>query len=150
MRRSILFLMLGIFCTSLFIAAISVYVFHDVDHDQIGRWNEAFARLCVEGVLFTLTVAGPAWLLTLLGQRLFHLRDYSPRPKLGLFLGIGLTIFQYPWEFAGRKLFPRLADSFLSFYLIAAIVLCAIVLLRDSFMQKTKLLIALGEPPPSP
>jgi hypothetical protein len=130
-----LFLMLGIFCTALFIAAISVYVFHDVDQDKIGHWTEAFAVLCAESVLFTLLVAGPVWLLTLLGRHLFHLRDYSPRAMLGLFLGIGVTMFQYPWEFSARKLFPKLAESALSFYLIVAIVLCTVVLLRDTFRQ---------------
>jgi hypothetical protein len=86
-----LFLVLGILCTALFIAAISVYIFHDVDQDKIGHWTEAFAGLCVESVLFTLIVGGPVWLLTLLGRHLFHLRDYSPRAMLGLFLGIGVT-----------------------------------------------------------
>jgi hypothetical protein len=60
MRRSILFLILGILCSALFIAVISVYVLHDVDHDQIGNLNEAFARLCVESVLFALIVGGAA------------------------------------------------------------------------------------------
>jgi hypothetical protein len=51
--------MLGIFCTALFVAAISVYIFHDVDHDKIGHWNEAFAGLCVESVSFTLIIGAP-------------------------------------------------------------------------------------------
>jgi hypothetical protein len=130
-----LFLMLGIFSTALFTSAIAVYVFRDVAQDNIGHRTEAFAGLCVESVLFTLVVGGPVWLLTLLGRRLFHLRDYSPRAMLGLFLGIGLTMFQYPWEFAARKLFPKLAESALSFYLMVAIVLCTVVLLRDNFRQ---------------
>jgi hypothetical protein len=130
-----LFLMLGIFCTALFTSAIAVYVFRDVAQDNIGHRTEAFAGLCAESVLFTLIVGGPVWLLTLLGRRLFHLRDYSPRAMLGLFLGIGLTMFQYPWEFAARKLFPKLAESALSFYLVVAIVLCTVVLLRDNFRQ---------------
>jgi len=135
MLRSIRFLLLGIFCAFLSTVAISVYVFHDVDQDKIGHWNEAFAGLCVEGVLFTLVVGVPAWLLTLLGRQLFHLRDFSPRPMLALFLGIGVAVFQYPWEFAGRRLFPKLPDSFLVFYLAAAIVVCTVVLLCDSFKQ---------------
>lgn len=135
MLRSLRFLLLGIFCAFLFTAAISVYVFHDVDQDKIGHWNEAFAGLCIEGVLFTLVVGVPAWLLTLLGRRLFRLRDFSPRPTLALLLGIGVAVFQYPFELAGRKLFPRLADSFLTFYLAAAIVVCTVVLLSDNFKQ---------------
>jgi len=136
MRRSILLLVLGIFCTFLVVAAVSVYPFHDVDHDMIGDWNEAFAGLCAEGIVFTLIIGFPVWLLTLLGQHLFHLTGYSPRAKLGLLLGIGVTAFQYPWEFAARVELPKLADSALSFYLILAIVFCTVVLLRDNFSQK--------------
>jgi hypothetical protein len=130
-----LFLMLGIFCTALFITAISVYIFHDVDQDKIGHWTEAFTSLCAESVLFTLMIGGSVWLLTLLGRHLFHLREHSPRAMLGLFLGIGVTMCQYPWEFSARRLFPKLAESALLFYLVVAIVLCTVVLLRDNFKQ---------------
>jgi hypothetical protein len=52
-----------------------------------------------------------------------------------LYLGIGVTVLQYPWEIAGRAAFPKLAESFLSFYLVAAIILCAIFIVRDNFKQ---------------
>ena len=58
MWRAILLFMLGILCAALLGAAVSVYLFHDVDRDQIGHWNEAFAGLCIEFVLFTLIVGG--------------------------------------------------------------------------------------------
>ena len=135
MRRSILFLMLGLFCTSLFSAAISVYILHDVDNDKVGHWNEAFAGLCIESVLFALVISGAVGLLTLLGRHIFHLRGCSPRAMLGLFLGIGVTIVQYPWDFFGRRLLPKLAESSLSLYLVVAIVLCTVALLRDNFRQ---------------
>jgi hypothetical protein len=135
MRRAILLLMLGIFCTALFGAAISVYIFHDVDQDKIGHWNEAFAGLCTESVLFTLVIGGGVALLTLLGRHLFHLKGYSPRAMLGLLLGVGVTGFQYPWEFAARKELPKLTDSSLSLYLVVAIALCTIVIVRDNFKQ---------------
>jgi hypothetical protein len=128
--------MLGISCTALFGAAISVYIFRDVDKDQIGHWNEAFAGLCTEGVLFTVMVGGGVAILTLLGRHLFHLKGYSPRAKLGLFLGIGATVLQYPWDFVGRRAFPKLADSSLSLYLIVAIIFCTIAIVRDNFSQK--------------
>src|SRR5271167_3418117 len=99
MRRSIFLLMLGILCSALLCAAISVYLFHDVDKDKIGHWNEAFAGLCTESVLFTVVVGGGVALLTLLGQHLFHLKGYSPRSKLGVCLGTGVTVLQYPWDF---------------------------------------------------
>ena len=135
MRRSILLFMLGIFCTALLSDAVSVYIFHDVDKDMIGHWNEAFAGLCPEIVLFTLIIGGGVALLTLLGRRLFHLKGYSPRAKSGLFLGIGVTVLQYPWDFVGRTLFPKFADACLSIYLVLAIALCSIVIVRDNLRQ---------------
>jgi hypothetical protein len=135
MRRAILFLMLGIFCTALFVDAISVYILHDVDKDQIGHWNEAFIGLCTESLLFTVIVGAGGALLTLLGRHLFRLRGYSPRAKVGLFLGIGVTVIQYPWDLVGRAAFPKLADSSLALYLIVAIVLCSIVIVHDNFRQ---------------
>ena len=50
MWRAIRLLMLGIFCTALFLDAISVYIFHDVDKNKIGHWNEAFADLSIEAL----------------------------------------------------------------------------------------------------
>jgi|SRR5271154_5834749 len=136
MRRSIFLLMLGILCSALLCAAISVYLFHDVDQDKIGHWNEAFAGLCSESIVFTLIIGIPVWLFTLLGRHLFHLTGYSPRAKLGLLLGTGVTVLQYPWEFAARLALPRLADSALSLYLIVAITSCTAILLCDNFRQK--------------
>ena len=135
MRRAILLLMLGAFCAAIFSSAISVYIFHDVDKDKIGHWNEAFAGLCIESVLFAVLVGGGVALLTLLGRHLFHLNGYSPRSRLGVCLGIGVTVLQYPWDFVGRKAFPELAGSSLSLYLIVAIVVCSIVMVRDNLKQ---------------
>jgi cell division protein FtsL len=146
MRRTILLLMLGLFCTALSSAAITVYIFHDVDKDMIGHWNEAFAGLCIESVLFTVVVGGGVALLTLLGRHIFRLKGYSPRAKLGLFLGIGVTVFQYPWDFVGRAAFPKLADSSLFLSLIVAIVLCSIVIVRDNFKQMK---LCTGAPQPA-
>jgi hypothetical protein len=127
--------MLGMFCTALFIAAISVYIFHDVDKGEIGRWNEAFANLCAEFVLFTLIIGGGVALVVFLGRALFQLQEYSPAPNLVLLLGVGVSVLQYPWEFIGRLLFPELADFFLVLYLILAILVSATVIIRDSFRQ---------------
>lgn len=135
MRQTTLFFMLGIFGTALIGAAISVYMLRDVDQDKIGHWNEAFVGLCVESVLFTLIVGGGVALLTLLGRRLFHLKGYSPRAMLGLLLGVGVTVLQYPWEFAVRKRIPKLADTSLYLYLVIAIALCTVVIIRDNFKQ---------------
>jgi hypothetical protein len=137
--------MLGIFCTAIFVGAVSVFVFHDVDQDKIGHWNEAFTDLFIEMIVFNLIISSAVWLLALLGRQLFGLRGYSPRARIGLFLGIAATVFQYPFEFLGRRLVPNFAEFFLSTYLVAAIFLCTAVLLRDTFKQR-KLRKAL-EPP---
>ena len=114
MRRAILLFTIGMLFAALLIAAISVYIFHDVDKDQIGNWNEAFAGLSIEFVLFTLVIGGGVALLTLLGRRHFHLKGYSPRSKFSFLIGIGVSVLQYPWDFAGRVAFPTLADFSLS------------------------------------
>jgi hypothetical protein len=145
MWRAMLLLILGIFCTALFLDSISVYVFHDVDQAEIGHWNEAFAELSVESVVFGLIIGGSVWILCLLGRQLFNLRGYSPRARIGLALGIAATVFQYPFEFVARKLFPNLAGTFLTLYVVAAIFVCTAVLLTDTF-NKLKLRNAL-EPP---
>jgi hypothetical protein len=135
MRRSILLLMLGTFCTALFSSALSVYVFHDVDKSMVGHWNQAFVGSCTEGVLFTLIVGGGVALLALPGRLLFNLKRYSPRAKLGLLLGIGVTVLQYPWDYFGRATLPKFADSLLGVYLIVAIVFCSVALIRDTLSQ---------------
>ena len=127
--------MSGILCTALLSDAVSVYIFHDVDKDKIGHWNEAFAGLCIEFVLFTVIVGSGVALLSLLGRKLLHLKGYSPRSKLAFLLGVGVTVIQYIWDFAGRAAFPKFADSSLLLYLIVAIVLCSIVIVRDNFRQ---------------
>ena len=135
MRRTILLFILGIFCTAILSNVVTVYVFHDVDADKMGHWNEAFAGLFTESVLFALIGGGGVALLTLLGRRVFHLKGSSPRAKLGLYLGIGVAIFQYAWDFAGRVAFPKLADTGLALYLILAIVVCPIVFVLESHKQ---------------
>jgi hypothetical protein len=130
-----LLLVSGIFCAALFVDAVSVYLLRDVDHDQIGHLNAAFAGLCAESVIFALLIGVSAGLLTLVGRRLLHLRGYSPREMLSFFLGIGVTAFQYPWDYIARRAFPRSADRALSLYLVMAVVVCTVVLLRDTLRQ---------------
>lgn len=135
MWRALLLFMVGIFGAALFVSAVSVYALHDVDKEQVGHWNQAFEALCTEGVLFTLIVGGGVAVLTLFGRYLFHLNGYSPRLKLVFFLGVGVTLLQYPWDFASRVALPKLADASLSAFLVFAIVLCSIVFIRDASRQ---------------
>src|SRR5215470_1584337 len=135
LRRAILSLLLGAFSTALVFSAVAVYIFHDVDQTKVGHWNEAFAELAVESVLFSLLVGGSVWLLVLLGRRLFGLRGSSPRPRIGVGVGVAAAAFQYPFEYVGRRLAPSLSDSFLSLYLVLAILVSTAVLLADTFRQ---------------
>jgi hypothetical protein len=91
--------------------------------------------LCIESVLFTLIIGGSVAILTLLGRYAFHLKGHFPRAWLGLSLGIGVTVFQYPWDFALRKQLPKLAETSLYLYPVGAIVVCAAVILCDNFKQ---------------
>lgn len=136
MWRAIRSLVLGMFFTALFLGAISVYVFHDVDKDRIGHWNQAFAEFSIEAVLFSLVVGGLAWLLALLGRKLLKLGGYSPAARMGLYLGIAVAVLQYPFEFAARKLVPGRADSALSLYIVLAVLICTVGLLHDTFKQR--------------
>jgi hypothetical protein len=127
--------MLGIFATALLSDAVSVYIFHDVDKEKVGHLNEAFVGLVAEIILFTLVIGLGVALLAALGRKLLHLKSYRPHARLGLFLGIGITAMQYPWDYIGRAFFPSFADTFLSLYLVLAIVICSIFIVWDSFMR---------------
>jgi drug/metabolite transporter (DMT)-like permease len=130
-----LFLMSGIFWAALFVDAFSVYLLRDVDHDQIGHLNAAFAGLCAESIIFALLIGGSVGLFTSVGKRLLHLRGYSPREMLSLFLGVGVTVFQYIWDYIARRAFPKSAGLSLYLYLVIAVVVCTVVLLRNIFRQ---------------
>ena len=136
MHRSILFLMLGIFCSAVLVSALSAYVFHDVDHSSVDNLNRAFAGLCAESVAFALIVGAATASLTFLGQLLLHSKNYPPRATLGLVLGISVPIAQYAWDFTIRKLLPSFADANLLLLLVILTLVCAAVLLRDSFRQR--------------
>jgi hypothetical protein len=136
MWRAILFLTLAILCSAVVVAFVSVYVFHDVDRDKIGHWNEAFADLAVEAVIFALLIGIPTELLAMLGQYLLTLRGYAPRAGIGIILGIAVTICQYLFEFLGRRFFPAFVDLFLSTYLVVAVLVCVVVLLLDTRSRK--------------
>ena len=136
MWRAISLFILGVFCAALFNAAVSVYILHDVAVEQTGHWNEAFASLCSESILFTVIIGGGVAVLTAVGRFVFRLSGYAPRWKLVLFLGIGVSLIQYPWDFVSRAVFPKLADASLFAYLIVAIVVCSCVFVGDALRQR--------------
>jgi hypothetical protein len=136
MWRAILLFMLGVFCAALLTGAVSVYVFRDVDKELIGHWNEAFAAQCTEAVLFTLIVGCGVAVLTFLGRLVFHLSGCSPRLKLAFLLGVGIALLQYLLDFVSRAALPKLADASLSAYLIVAIALSSVIIIRDGHRQR--------------
>ncbi len=135
MKRAIVLLALGIFGTALLISVVTVYVLHDVDRDQIDHLNGAFVGLCVESLIFTLSIVFGVAVATLLWRYFAHLNAYAPRGLLALYLGAGVTVLQYLWDFSIRKFLPRLSDLSLGVYLLLAIGICATVLCRDIRQQ---------------
>ncbi len=136
MVRSVLLFILGLLSTAVAVAAISVYVFHDVDRDLAGQLNVAFRGLCTESILFALIVGCLAGIFAFVGMYIFRSTKFPPRTALSVALGVGIVLLQYPWEFTVRKASPQNAQAALSTYLIAAVVLSATVLLCDSVRQK--------------
>jgi hypothetical protein len=134
MKRPILALTLGILCAALCIGATSVYIFHDVDHNQIGHWNDAFVDSCQESIVFSLLIGGVSGLITSLGRAFLKPKHGYPRTKFAFLLGIAISVLQYPWDFATRALLPAFAQTSLLVYLFLAPVLCAF-LLRDRRSQ---------------
>ncbi len=136
MRRSIIFLLAGILCAVLIISIVSVYLLRDVDHDQVGHLNAAFAGLFAEGAIFGLIVGGGTGLLTLLGKKLFGLNGAFGRGQRSFLLGVSITVLQYPWDLASRKISPKFADLSLSVYMVVAVVLCTVIFLYGNARQR--------------
>ena len=134
--ESIFSLVSGIFCAVLITSIITVYLLRDVDHDQIGHLNAAFAGLCAEGVIFGLIIGGATGFLTLLGKKVLGLKGSFHRGQLSFLLGVSVTVLQYPWDLVSRKIAPRLADVSLSIYMVVAVVLCTVVLLYDNSRRR--------------
>lgn len=115
--------------------AISVYLFHDVDHDRVGQWNLAYLELCGEFLILVAIAGTIVLLLTWLGRILFRLQEIPTNRKLAFFLGILLILAQYPIEFAARKYFPAQKDIVLGLYLFSSPIVCAALLLWDNFAK---------------
>jgi hypothetical protein len=128
----------GVFATAMFTNAVAVYLLHDVDADLIGRWNLAYWELAQEFVLFGLVITGFFVLLTWIGTLLFGLRDARKNAKLGLVLGISVTLIQYPTEFTVRKLTPHSSDAFLLWYLLLSPVCCAAIVLLNTRKRQSR------------
>ena len=120
------------------VAAISVYVFQDVDLDRVGQWNLAFSEPCGETTGFILICGGLVMFLVWLSRILFRLQSLPLNPKLGFGLGVAVILLQYPFEFACRKLFPNHGVLVAASYILFSSALCALLVLRDSFAQSSE------------
>jgi hypothetical protein len=123
MWRVVLSFFCGLCVSALLLGAASVYVFHDVDKDLLGKWNIAFSYLAGEALFFALLVTIGTAILTQFGRMVVGLRPAVPTPKLGFSAGIVIGIVQYPFEFLVRKV----ADEHYAFWSYAYIVLSIIV-----------------------
>jgi hypothetical protein len=130
-RLSFMFF-IGMFTAATLTNAISVYLLHDVDADLTGKWNQAYWNLTIEFFFFAVVVAALFLTVTWVGTLILHLRDTPANSRLVMVLGIALILFQYPAEFAVRKLSAsHSADTFLLAYLVLSPVACStIVLIR--------------------
>lgn len=128
---------IGMFAAALITNAAAVYLLHDVDADRIGKWNLAFWELNLEFFIFSLLLTASFFLLTWIGTMMFRLRHVAPNLKLGLVLGIGVMLIQYPAEFSVRKLTPtHSADSFLLGYILLSPICCACIVLVDAHKRR--------------
>lgn len=122
---------LGAFAAAMFTNAVAVYLLHDVDADRIGKLNLAYWELTLEFFVFGLALTVAVLVLTWLGTRIFRLGNLPSNPKLGLVLGIAVTLIQYPAELAVRKLGANSADPFLLGYLLLSPICCVAIILLD-------------------
>jgi hypothetical protein len=130
-RLSFMFF-IGMFTAAMLTNAISVYLLDDVDADLIGKWNQAYWDLTIEFFFFAVVVAALFLTVTWVGTLILHLSHTPPNSRLALVLGIALILFQYPAEFAVRKLNAgHSANTFLLAYLVLSPMACStIVLIR--------------------
>jgi hypothetical protein len=82
----------GMTVAALPLNAISVYLFHDVDHDRVGQWNLAYLELCGEILILVAMTGTVVLLLTWIGRMIFRLQEVPPSSKLSFFLGIFLIL----------------------------------------------------------
>lgn len=128
---------IGMLTTAMFTNAVAVYLLHDVDADRMGRLNLAYWELAEEFLMFAVIVAALFLLFAWIGNLVFRLRDTSPNFRLGLLLGVGVILIQYPAEFMVRRVTGRPADTFLLGYLLLSPVLCAAINLLNGYRHRT-------------
>jgi hypothetical protein len=126
----------GILLSGVLLSAVSVYIFHDVDKELIGKWNIAFRGLLGELFLFGFFVALGTAVLTQLGRLIGNLRPAVPSPKLGFIVGIGVILAQYPVEYLIRKIALERYGFGLDLYIILSMVIPSAVFIEACRRQK--------------
>jgi hypothetical protein len=128
---------LGTLASAMFTNAVAVYLLHDVDADRIGKWNLAYWELTREFFVFGLVVTILFFLLAWIGTLVFGLGHVAPNLRLGLILGIAVTLLQYPAEYIVRGLTAgHSADTFLLGYIVLSPISCASVVLMDAHKRR--------------
>jgi uncharacterized membrane protein SpoIIM required for sporulation len=117
MWRVVLSFFRGVCLSALLLGAVSVYVFHDVDKDLIGKCNIAFRYLAGEVLFFGLLVTLGTAILTQIGRMVAGLRPAVPPTKLGFIVGVSVGLVQYPFEFLVRKVANEHYDFWIYTYI---------------------------------
>jgi hypothetical protein len=121
----------GVLVSALFVNALSVYVFHDVDREMIGRWHEAYFQLNIELLFFSLIVTGLLLLFMCLGIKLFRYPVFSQNVRLAFTLGVGTILIQYVYDLAARSWAPEIAQVVTAIYPLLGSAISAIILIRN-------------------
>jgi hypothetical protein len=130
----------GICLSALLLSAVSVYVFHDVEKQLIGKWDLAFRGLVEEALLFAILVTLGTAVLTQIGRMVAGFRPAVPPTKLGFIVGASVGLVQYPFEFLVRKVADEHYDFWIHTYIVLAILVPSAVFIVACRKQ----------PPPAP
>src|SRR6266566_975888 len=131
-KKSIAFC-LGMVVTAIPFIWVIVYVFHDVDAEQIGKLNLAFRQLTDEAPFFILLTSAVFGAVTFFRRFKIPPQDARKDQIVSFWLGVGQIIFQYLLSFAARKVFQsrQLFDGVLWVMLLVSPATCAIISTMD-------------------
>ena len=127
----------GICVSALVLSAASVYLFHDVDKQLIGKWDLAFRGLVEEVLIFAILVTLGTAVLTQIGRMVAGIRPAVPLTKLGFIVGAAVGLVQYPFEFLVRKVAAEHYDFWIYTYIALSILVSSVVFIAACRKQPT-------------
>ena len=137
MLRTATVFLLGILVAALPVNALSVYVLHDFNKNEVGQANAAFAGLAFEVVVFSVVASLLLVLFLWLGRRLVRAPVARPHLGLVLLLGAATIVAQYIFDMAARMLTPIIAEGTLTAYLLISPAVCAAILLKHGVSRES-------------